>query len=205
MEVENETQISKIVGTDIIKQVFILVFLLLLINPIFDDDNVFSLKTTSSYKYICELVNHHIEIYQEDDTSNIVNFINRMIEGEYKEMGKYILLIKYKEQDLYINEHLRSKIKQKEEIGYVISENSIVFFSLYLYNRISSLLNVLRMICIGSILLLLSFLIVNDTQESILTPLDMMINTVNVVAKDPVNFQSIEKLKDRKSVVWERV
>ena len=194
MEVENETQISKIVGTDIIKQVFILVFLLLLINPIFDDDNVFSLKTTSSYKYICELVNHHIEIYQEDDTSNIVNFINRMIEGEYKEMGKYILLIKYKEQDLYINEHLRSKIKQKEEIGYVISENSIVFFSLYLYNRISSLLNVLRMICIGSILLLLSFLIVNDTQESILTPLDMMINTVNVVAKDPVNFQSIEKL-----------
>lgn len=195
IELENESQISKIVAVTIIKQLFLLVFLLLILFVVANSDNIFGIENPNSLGYLGELINHHYTIYGRI-TPHFKEGLVALMDDHHKGWSEYILNIQYNNTNLYSNQKLINKLNRKDEICYVSTGKFIVIFSLKYYFKITAWFNIIRNLYLGSILIALSFWVINDTKQNIVTPLDVMYNTVNVVAKDPVNFQSIEKLNN---------
>ena len=68
--------------------------------------------------------------------------------------------------------------------------------------KVGALVNIIRTLLTFGIMFILSYLINSDTSSLILNPLEVMLDVVNTVAQDPVNFKSLEDLNKnmRKSI-----
>lgn len=195
IELENESQISKMVAVNIIKQIFLLVFFLLILFVAVNSENIFGIETPNSLGYLGELMNHHYTIFG-GITPHFKEGLKALMDEYNEDWGEYILNIQYNDTNLYSNQKLINVLNTKDEICYISTGKFIVKFSLKYYFKLHAWFNIIRNLYLGSILIALSFWVINDTKQNIVTPLDVMYNTVNVVAKDPVNFQSIEKLNN---------
>ena len=220
-ELENESQISKIVTKNISDKSLLLILLILFLFPLFNEDNFITSSDTTSYEYICEQVDQQYILHNGTLPKEFLIQINTFIRDHINDWGRHIIMLNHSHYSrnngvIYINDTFRSSSSSSSATTAMLRSNEIAIssirrnssnnvdhsthahtyikYSIRYLVHIMCIIDIVRNVCLFVILYTFSYKIFEDTKTNILTPLEITTNTVNIVAKDPVNFQSLEKL-----------
>ena len=200
LELENESQISKIVTKNISDKSLLLILLILFLFPLFNEDNFITSSETTSYEYLCEQIDQQYILYNGTLPNEFLVQINSLIRDHINDWGRNILVLNhssYSGDGIYMNDTFRTITRRSNEIAISSirkDSHTYIKYSIRYLVHIVCIIDIVRNVCLFVILYTFSYKIFEDTRINILTPLEITTNTVNIVAKDPVNFQSLEKL-----------
>jgi class 3 adenylate cyclase len=194
-DIPDETKISKVVSESITQKVIIIMLLLLFLSPITDDEG-YSGDSVSCYVILCKFINNAYAV-----KGNLSPKFNEIIEISIKNRTRDdfpIINITYLNQNLYLNSLIENDIDayRIDEVGYSYSPdgNTLVTYSNKQYTVISATINLVRTIIACGILFYMAYVLEKDAKKLILNPLEVMINVVDKVARDPVNYKTIDAL-----------
>ena len=201
LQMENKTKITKVLFLSITEKILIIILIIFFIPPLFDED-VYSKDTEGNYFYLSNLI--------EEDTTSSVNglssYIMQFIESQKANKNYPMIYIYYDKEIVYTNTSLDYDLDNYRfgEKGDTFSTEKKVkiTYSMKESAKVGALVNIIRTLLTFGIMFILSYLINSDTSSLILNPLEVMLDVVNTVAQDPVNFKSLEDLNKnmRKSI-----
>ena len=187
-----ESKISKIITESLTKKVIILILVLLVIFPLLNDD-FWQTEVTTTYDFVCQMLSLHYTIFVtrgiKDDQIDITNLYDK----NYPAVNITINGVTF-----YINEEWKDFKFRYRELSTVYSDDAMVriVYSLRKETKLSSLLNLLQTIFVCIALTFSSVLFENDANKLVLQPLEIMIEIVEKVSKDPIGAKNIEELQD---------
>ena len=187
-----ESKISKIITESLTKKVIILILVLLVIFPLLNDD-FWQTEVTTTYDFVCQMLSLHYTIFVtrgiKDDQIDITNLYDK----KYPAVNITINGVTF-----YINEEWKDFKFRYRELSTVYSDDAMVriVYSLRKETKLSSLLNLLQTIFVCIALTFSSVLFENDANKLVLQPLEIMIEIVEKVSKDPIGAKNIEELQD---------
>ena len=193
LQKENKTKITKVLFLSITEKILIIILILFFISPILDED-LYSCDTEGNYFYLSNLISN------DNATNNktLSPFISSFIKGRKPNCEYPMIYISYNRLVLYTNTSLDSDLSHYRfgEVGETFSTDKKVkiIYSMRLSTKVGAVVNIYRTFFTFAIMFVLSYLINNDTSSLILNPLQFMIDVVEAVAKDPVNYKSLEAL-----------
>ena len=213
LELENESQISKIVTKNISDKSLLLILLILFLFPLFNEDNFITSSDTTSYEYICEQIDQQYILHNGTIPNEFLIQINMFIRDHINDWGQHIIMLNHSHYSkihgvIYMNDTFRSsstlrsneiaissiRRNSSSNVDHSTHAHTYIKYSIRYLVHIVCIIDIVRNVCLFVILYTFSYKIFEDTKTNILTPLEITTNTVNIVAKDPVNFQSLEKL-----------
>ena len=199
LELENESQISKIVAKKISDKSLLLVLLVLFLFPLFNEDNFITSSETTSYEYLCEQIDQQFNLHNGALPHEFLHQIDALIKDHMSSWGRDIISLNHVGYNgvIYVNDTLHSATTLRRNeiaISCIRKDSTHIKYSIRYLLHIVCIVDIMRNVCLFVILYTFSYQIFQDTKVNILTPLEITTNTVNIVAKDPVNFQSLEKL-----------
>ena len=166
--------------------------ILLVIFPLLNDD-FWNSDSIISYDFIAQILSLHYAMFRtrgiKDDQINITKLydlkyppVNITINGEL----------------YYSNDKLNNFDFRYRELSTVYSDDAMVrvVYSLRKESKLTSLLNLCQTIFVCFALTISSILFENDADKLVLKPLEIMIEIVDKVAKDPIGAKNIEKLQE---------
>ena len=187
-----ESKISKIITESLTKKVIILILVLLVIFPLLNDD-FWQTEVTTTYDFVCQMLSLHYTIFVtrgiKDDQIDITNLYDK----NYPAVNITINGVTF-----YINEEWKDFKFRYRELSTVYSDDAMVriVYSLRKETKLASLLNLLQTIFVCVALTFSSVLFENDANKLVLQPLEIMIEIVEKVSKDPIGAKNIEELQD---------
>ena len=191
-ELINETYISRIVTESLTKKVIILILGLLIIFPFLSDD--FYTDTHSiSYSQLAEYLTNDEILYGvysyiiPKDTLDL--FFDKQFPAINISIGKTLY---------YTNpEYTDVNYFRYNEISSEYSEDGTVcvVYSLLTETKLEGILNMAQTLFVCVCLAVATILFENDANKLVLTPLEIMTEIVETVAKDPVNARNVEVLQ----------
>ena len=187
-----ESKISKIITESLTKKVIVLILVLLVIFPLLNDD-FWQTEVTTTYDFVCQMLSLHYTIFVtrgiKDDQIDITNLYDK----KYPAVNITINGVTF-----YINEEWKDFKFRYRELSTVYSDDAMVriVYSLRKETKLSSLLNLLQTIFVCIALTFSSVLFENDANKLVLQPLEIMIEIVEKVSKDPIGAKNIEELQD---------
>ena len=195
IEEENESQISKIIAHHLSNEIILLILFILLVFPVFKDNTFIKRQDNSSFEFICEMINDQYALYG-NFTELFKTTITKFLTSHQHKWITDIITINHTIYTFYINETLSHKQFRSNEQAYSLSSTGATYILYSIRNLIQtiSIINIIRNCVLFSSLVIMSYLLVANTKENVINPLEVMINTVKCVSQDPVNFQSLEKI-----------
>ena len=193
----NESKISKILSESITKKVIILIMVMLIILPILQDD-FYQDDSTAAYLILAKIIDTYWSVYGADDFVNPSQYPPFLKKIEDNVDPNFpIIAIKIEDTYIWRNSSLTTYEYRYSEIKEVVSEDGKVKVS---YSNTSDTiltgyLNIGRTLFVCMCLALAAIYFEKDTQELVLQPLEIMMEIVDNVAKDPINAKNVESLQ----------
>ena len=187
-----ESKISHIVTESLTKKVIILILILLVIFPLLNE-SFWDLEVNETYYLVSEILSLHYSMFQKRGiTDNQIN-ITKLYDNKYP-----VINITINGVSFYINENLNKFDYRYKEISTVYSNDAMVriIYSLRRETRLNHFLNLCQTIFVCVALTISTLLFENDANELVLKPLEIMIEIVDKVAKDPIGAKNVEELQD---------
>jgi class 3 adenylate cyclase len=195
-DLTSESKINKTVSDCITKKVIVIIFLMLLMSPLVDDD-VYSDDNVHAYNGICEYINNYYNSYGFTGLSQFIEFT---LSSDYfsKTDSFPIIEINFNGTNIYTNQEFVNTTFRMDETAYAYSGGyTIIKYSYRLVAVLSSKIDIIRTFFAIGCLCYIALVIENDSKRLILEPLQMMIKLVEEVASDPINAQNLEALEKK--------
>ena len=192
-QIIKESRISKMVTESLTKKVIILILSLLLIFPLLSDD-FYEDDSSIVYNLLCEFLSTNYAIFTKeglvDKNLNLTALfdpkylpVNITIGGERLEAG---------------NSSISNFDFRYKELKTVYSEDTQIriVYSIRKETKLQGLLNFCQTIFVCICLTLASLTFEKDADDLVLDPLEVMIEIVEKVEKDPIGAKNIEELQE---------
>ena len=191
-ELINESRISKIITESLTKKVIVLILGLLIIFPFLSDD-FYTNNNSISYSMLAEYLSTDEIIYS--DFSYIIpkEQLRLFFDEKFPAINITIGSSLY-----YMNpDHTDVNYFRYREISTQYSEDGsvCVVYSLLEETKLEGILNMVQTLFVCLCLSLATILFESDANTLVLTPLEIMTEIVETVAKDPMNAKNVENLQ----------
>ena len=194
-----ESKISKVMSESITQTVIVIILLMLLFSPITDED-VYTSEANVGYIMLCKYFNNLLRLPKFENAT----------QNSQEKFGSYLIVdmdpafpilnITYLNITIWDNKNITGANQWRtDEKGYAFSPDgpTLVTYSNKTSTYFSALLNLFRTLFVIFILGLMANSAEKDSKNIILDPLEVMIDVVDSVARDPINFKIIENLKNK--------
>ena len=186
---ESKTRIF--LSESITKKVIILILLLIIISPFLEPDLYLS-NDIKNYNILAKYISNFEKIQVENYNTSILGLINEESDPIYP-----IIRVNSTFGILFQNKTYENITIRPDDIEQVISEDGevIIFYTILYDNQLVGLLNIIKTIFVCVCLTISTQLFEYDTQILILDPLEIMIEIVDIVSKDPTCAKNLENLE----------
>ena len=194
-ELIKESRISRIITESLNQKVIVLVTLVLLVFPMLSED-FFSSDSQIVYSFVSELlVNNHMLNHEGShglECACLEPLIEPMVDSNFP-----IVNISYNQEVVFLNSTLKNYDYRYKEIQSVYSEDASIHivFSIKKETTLRCALNLLQTIFVCISLTLASLSFEDDANSLVLEPLEIMIEIVEKVAKDPIGAKDVDELQ----------
>lgn len=203
--IPKQSTIAEVIADSLTKKVLIIILVLLLLYPITDKETYYS-NTSIPHTILCKYINSYVNNrYNSSTTStttltsilsneNLQQFISNYSKNNTQTKTYEILSVSYMNYTLYQKDSFLFKDFRREELLFSSSKEgySEIITSNTLYIRYTSIISITRTILLIFIVIYLLYSLEKDAKTIIFEPLQLMIDVVETVAKDPVNSKTIE-------------
>lgn len=194
----SESKTSKIVTESITKKVIILILSILVMLPILED-TFYANDDIISYNILSKYIASYFSLFSNnsDYLPPRLNYsLWEVILNEADENFPIVNITSYNTV-LYTNSTWENYPFRKSELSTAISPDSgvIILYSLLFDNKIVALLNILKTIFLCILVTIATVYFENDVKNLVLEPLEVMIEIVEKVAKDPIKAKNLENLE----------
>jgi class 3 adenylate cyclase len=195
IELSAKSNISKAASERITQKVIMVILLMLFLAPLTDDD-VYSSSINSSYLMVCRYMNNIFSIkgeFGEEFKTSFELYLNSSVDNYYP-----IIQILYNTTVIWSNNSFSENITfrtDEKSIAYLPEGLAHIEYSTQALTKLSATINLCRTFFVIFTLSYMAVVLERDLKENVLTPLETMIDLVDSVAKDPVNYKNIESLK----------
>jgi class 3 adenylate cyclase len=203
MSLENlmsESKTSKIVTEAITKKVIILILSILIMLPILDD-SFYASDDTLSYNILSKYISNYLSIFSNDSIPNYLppklnNSLWDLVVNQKEEVFPIVNITAY-QNIFYINSALANFEFRKSELSTAISPegNVVIIFSLISDIKINALLNIIKTVCLCILVTVATIFFERDVKSLVLDPLEVMIEIVDKVSKDPIKAKNFDNLE----------
>ena len=187
-----ESKISKLVTESLTKKVIILILILLVFFPLLNDD-FWNSDSIITYDFIAQILSLHYAMFQTRGIKNNQIDITKLYDSKFPPVNITINGIIY-----YLNDNFNNFDFRYRELSTVYSDDAMVriVYSIRKESKLTALLNLFQTIFVCFALTISSILFENDAENLVLKPLEIMIEIVDKVAKDPIGAKNIEELQE---------
>ena len=193
LQIESRTKKTKVLFLSITKKILVIILFLFFISPILDED-FYNKDKNCNYNFLANYLQHYLENNYKQEL--IVNLINETTIHPVKHFP--ILTILYENITLYTNTSINmneNEYRQWElQKTFSLHKSIVIIYSTKHIAIINSYINIVKIFIALIVMFYLSVLINSDLQSLVLKPLEVMLEIVQAVAKDPVNYKSIEDM-----------
>jgi class 3 adenylate cyclase len=189
-----ESKISKILSELITKKVIILILIMLIIFPLLSDD-FYSDDSNGCYSLMATYIVNYRALGSLSLSNNSNLLSNVFSDGDLN----YPIVNITIDNDLYFyNETYKDNVFRNDEVNYATSDDGRVniVYSILADTHLAGLLNIIKTVYICILLTLAAIIFENDTKELVLEPLEVMIEIVDNVSKDPIGAKNTEKIQE---------
>jgi class 3 adenylate cyclase len=188
-----ESKISKILSELITKKVIILILTMLLILPMISDDFISDSEATSYYFFANYLENYNNLNNSLNASNNFWNSTISMTDYFYP-----IINITINNALFYHNtSYDHSEIRETDILFASSYEGNVnIIYSIFTDTNLTGILNIAKTCYVCILLTLAAIYFEKDTKQLILEPLEVMIEIVENVAKDPINAKNTEQVQE---------
>ena len=191
-KVVKESRISKIISDSLTQKVIILILILLIVFPILSDD--FFANTSITYELIAQIISASYDLFESQNKILQSDILYGLFDKNYPALN-----ISYNGTLLYNDSRYwnRTDYFRYKEVTTVFSADGQVniVYSLLKETQLTGLLNIFQTIFVCIMLSGAAILFENDAKKLVLSPLEIMIEIVDNVAKDPINAKNIDELQ----------
>ena len=191
-KVVKESRISKIISDSLTQKVIILILILLIVSPILSDD--FFANTSITYELIAQIISASYDLFESQNKILQSEILYGLFDKNYPALN-----ISYNGTLLYNDSRYwnRTDYFRYKEVTTVFSADGQVniVYSLLKETQLTGLLNIFQTIFVCIMLSGAAILFENDAKKLVLSPLEIMIEIVDNVAKDPINAKNIDELQ----------
>jgi class 3 adenylate cyclase len=191
-KVVKESRISKIISDSLTQKVIILILILLIVFPILSDD--FFVNTSITYELIAQIISASYDLFESQNKILQSDVLYQLFDKNFPALN-----ISYNGTLLYNDSYYWNKTDyfRYKEVTTVFSADGQVniVYSLLKETQLTGLLNIFQTIFVCIMLSGAAILFENDAKKLVLSPLEIMIEIVDNVAKDPINAKNIDELQ----------
>ena len=193
LQKESKTKITKVLFLNITQKLLLIILFFFFIPPLLDED-FYSTDTNSNYKLLSNIFEFYIAQFPEYLHVNLQN--NTIMKSHAN--FPIISILYLNNRTLFANHSLSTDLNNYRYWEYHKTysfENKItIIYSTKRISIITSYNNIVKTTITLVVMFYLSVLINSDLDSFVLKPLEMMFEIVQAVAKDPVNYKSIEDM-----------
>ena len=185
-----ESRISKKLTTSILQKCIIIILTLSIIYPILSEE-VYLKDDASQFMILSEYI-------CLSSQSGPISSYEKAIAYFQVESKTPIVNITFNDNLFYLNASYVETDFRTNEIGYTFSsdKNCLVTFSNKTISFYEALLGIINTLVTSSILVVISLLLEHDAKKYVLLPLEVMIDIVMKVSKDPINAKNTVELQN---------
>jgi class 3 adenylate cyclase len=170
---------------------------MLIIIPIISDD-FYASDDTACYNILVNYLSNYFNLEEgntisRNNNNTLIEFINNNMDDNFP-----IINITYSNNLLYYrNDNIDDHIYRSSEIKFSVSKNAdfIIIYSTFGESKLSGILSIIKTLLICILLTVAAILFESDTKVLVLEPLEVMIEIVENVAKDPINAKNIDTVQ----------
>jgi class 3 adenylate cyclase len=196
-----ESKISKVIAESITQKIILVILFLLFISPLTDEDVYEDIYGKYNYDILCVIINNVYAVYGNIDVFNetLTEFYRNGTDPLFPILnitrGTGMNAINIFPD---ANETLYSTYRVNEMgLAYSTNGDTQIFYSAKLSRQYSAIINLARTLFTICVLFYMAYLLEEDSRKYVLNPLKVMIEAVESVAMDPVNFKNIESLRGK--------
>ena len=184
----------------ITKKVILIIILFMFLSPITDSETYKS-DLFKMNQALCHYINNIYNIYNGEILNEYNNTLSIYIQNSFDNNLPTLNITFNNTLLIWQNLDLNFNNYESDEIIQTISPDgvTIVCSLIKTYNKLSALISIGRTAFSIAVLFYMAVVLELDIKTMILDPLEAMIEVVDSVAKDPINFKVLENLK-RKTV-----
>lgn len=187
-ETLKESRISKVITDSLNKKIFCLVMIILVVYPFLSDDFYITGKESMSYV----LLNQLLESFSEFSGVNIVEYIELSNDPFFP-----LINITSNGELFYSNPKITKNNFRSDEVRSLISPSGlyVITFSAYKETTLTAMLNFFRTWFVCFLVALSVWFIEGSVHQIVLQPLEIMMEIIDKVCKDPANAKNINEIQ----------
>jgi class 3 adenylate cyclase len=188
-----ESNISKVLSESITKKVIIMILLMVLIMPIISDD-FYSDDSSNCYSLLANYLSNFAIAHVDNLTNS--TFMNTFLFSNI-DFNYPIVNITYN-NDLLYNNATYNQTFRNSELRYAVSGTGdiTISYSVFLDTSVGGILSIVKTLYVCMILTLAAVAFENDAKVLILEPLEVMVEIVERVAKDPISARNTQEITE---------
>ena len=188
-----ESKISKIISDSLTQKVILLILILLIVFPLLSDD-FYASDSSVTYELVAQIISASYDLFQANNRILSKNILEQIFDTKFPALN-----ITYNGTLIYNHSTLNNNLDyfRYKEVKTVFSANGqvSVVYSVLKETKLTGLLNIFQTIFVCIMLSGAAILFENDARNLVLGPLEIMIEIVENVAKDPINAKNVENLQ----------
>ena len=187
-----ESKTSKIISESITKQVIIMIMVMLFVLPVLADE-FWAKGDTGQYEIYVE---YAAKFYDENDTFNLNETIVSLLESELDD-NKPVVKVQKDEIIFWTNPKEVDTELRYDEVRYFESKDESVILEVNITYELKweSSINIIKTVFTCLVLTVSTLIIERDIKLLVLEPLEVMIEIVEKVAKDPMNAKNVNDIQ----------
>jgi len=202
--ISSESKISKIITESIVKKIILLILALLFILPLCDV-GFWNNESTDHYNILANYLgsfNSYNLLYNKSNNSiNISHIIEeKLMNWMTNENDPIAPIINITINDIpyYVNKSEGYRTFRQSEIKTIVSSDGLttVIYDNTIDVYLSSITSIVKTIYLCFVLTAAAVILEDDTKKLVLEPLEIMIEIVDNVAKDPINAKNVEDIQN---------
>ena len=187
-----ESRISRLISDSLTKKTIVLIMILLIIFPFLGDDFYSDTDKTSTYSLIAQYVSASYDLFDKNSIILNNNVLSQLLDEKY-----VMLNMTHNGTIIYYNDNYSTNYFRYKEVQSVFSDDGYVqiVYSLLKETKLTAVLNIGQTIFVCIMLTGAVLLFEYDARTLVLEPLEVMIEIVDTVARDPINAKNVENLQ----------
>ena len=195
----NESKTSKMITEGITKKVIVLILSLLIVLPILDD-SFYANDDIMCYSILANYISNYLVIFTRDFIPSqlpikLNNTLFKLIETERDEIYPILNITSFS-NSFYVNQSFENYTFRDTELSTSSSPDGsvVVIYSMLNDVKLNSILNIIKTLCVCLCVTTSTVYFEGDVKNLVLDPLEVMIEIVDNVSKDPIKAKNTDDL-----------
>jgi hypothetical protein len=165
------------------------------------EDTFYASDDTVGYNILSKYISNYLTLFSNDTIPNYLpaklnDSVWDLVQNQSDEVSPIVNITAF-QNVFYINSSWADHEFRKAELSTSISPdgNVVIIYSLLFDNKINALLNIIKTVCLCILVTIATIYFESDVKSLVLDPLEIMIEIVDKVAKDPIKAKNLENLE----------